>query len=99
MSLGFLPLLLLLSATTKAPFDCGHMEVRTRPYGKVELRVDCSFLEDETDNNISVLEFKGDIQHGISIHYDSLWRKKDSSFYVDGKENGLVIFWIPWEIS
>src|SRR5690606_24869665 len=53
----------------------------------------CSFLEDETDNNISVLEFKGDIQHGISIHYDSLWRKKDSSFYVDGKENGLVIFW------
>ena len=63
------------------------------PYGNVELRVECSYLEDKMDNNISVLELKGKIQHGLAIHYDSLWRKRDSSFFVNGKENGRCLYW------
>ena len=51
--------------------------------------VDCEYLK---DNSISVLEFKGEAQHGISIHYDSLWRIRDSSFFRHGKKNGDLVF-------
>lgn len=27
------------------------------------------------------------------MHYDSLWRKHDSSFFVNGKEDGLCLYW------
>lgn len=76
-----------------APYACGQKEIRKKSYGAVELRVECSYLIDSTDNNISVLEYKGDVQHGVSIHFDSLWRKRDSSFYLNGKKNGTLIFW------
>jgi antitoxin component YwqK of YwqJK toxin-antitoxin module len=72
-------------------FECGKPGIRKRPYGLVELRVDC---EDKSEYNvISVLEYKGKKQHGISIHFDSLWRKRDSSFFKNGKEEGLSVFW------
>jgi hypothetical protein len=73
------------------PLICGHKENRKREYGAVELRVSCEYLE--MGGMASVLEYKGKVQHGISIHYDSLWRKRDSSFFVNGKENGLCLFW------
>ena len=56
----------------------------------MELRVRCDYL---ADNIISVLEYKGGIQNGIAIHYDSLWRKHDSCFFVNGRKNGTLIFW------
>jgi hypothetical protein len=93
MVYGILIFFFICTAAAKAPYECGQKKIRKQAYGTVELRVECSFLEDETDNNISVLEFKGDVQHGVSIHYGSLWRKRDSSFFVDGKENGLCLFW------
>lgn len=57
----------------------------------VELRVNCRWKKE--DNNISVLEYKGKTQHGIAIHFDSLWRKRDSLFFVNGKEDGQCLFW------
>jgi antitoxin component YwqK of YwqJK toxin-antitoxin module len=61
-----------------------------RPYGKVQLEIDCY----SRDNNIlSFVEWKGKTQHGIQMDYDTLWRKKDSSFFVNGKEEGIVRFW------
>ena len=79
--------------SAKSPFTCGQNEIRIRPYGLVELRVNCEGMEEY--NSISVLEFKNKtrVQHGISIHYDSLWRMRDSSLYINGKKNGLIIFW------
>lgn len=74
---------------TSTPYKCGDTSSVHRPYGKVALVVDCEYFK---DNSISVLEYKASKQHGISIHYDSLWRITDSSFFVDGKENGDLVF-------
>jgi antitoxin component YwqK of YwqJK toxin-antitoxin module len=83
----------LVSQADASPYKCGETQTNARKYGKVQLRVECSFQSDPSDNNISVLEFKGEVQHGISIHYDSLWRKHDSCFFVNGKEDGNLVFW------
>ena len=68
-----------------------HKEVRKKSYGTVEFRVNCRGKQGY--NIISALEYKGDVQHGIEMHYDSLWRKRDSSFFVNGKEEGQCLFW------
>lgn len=89
-----IPIIVLLfwvgDAISQSPFTCGQKETRKRPYGQVELRVRCEYLADDI---ISVLEYKGKIQHGIAIHFDSTWRKRDSSFFVNGKEDGLCLYW------
>ncbi len=79
-----------LTSAKQTPYTCGQKETLSRPYGQVELRVRCDYL---ADNIISVLEYKGGIQNGIAIHYDSLWRKHDSCFFVNGRKNGTLIFW------
>lgn len=79
----------LSNSANSVPYKCGQKAVINRTYGKVELRVRCEFIE---DNIIGVLEYKDNIQHGISVHYDSLWRIKDSSFYIHGKKNGDLVF-------
>lgn len=91
--------LILMALVAAAPalaentYQCGQNQSKARRYGSVILKVDCSFLEDSTDNNITVAEFKGKKRHGIEIHFDSLWRKRDSSFHVNGKQEGLTVFW------
>jgi antitoxin component YwqK of YwqJK toxin-antitoxin module len=92
--LNFLVILFSVNIiSAKSPYTCGQNEIRNRPYGGVELRVKCEYMEEY--NSISVLEYKKGtrVQHGIAIHYDSLWRKHDSLFFVNGKENGHCIFW------
>lgn len=68
---------------------CGDTSTVHRPYGKIIRVVECEYIR---DNIISVLEYKGETQHGTTIHYDSLWRIKDSSFFVNGKKNGDIVF-------
>lgn len=87
----FLSLFFYAQAAVSVPYPCGHIETIKRSYGKVELRVDC---ESKTDyNRITVVEYKLGEQHGFQIDYDSLWRKRDSSFFVNGKEEGLCLYW------
>ena len=86
-------LALTLSATTSAEYKCGEKKMVKKSYGVVQLTVECSYLEDPSDNSISVLERKGKKQYGAQMHYDSLWRRQDSSFYVNGKKNGTTLFW------
>ena len=74
----------------KAPYQCGKKEQIKRSYGQVELRVDCQY---HSDNLLSRVEYKGKTQHGFQMDYDTLWRKKDSSFFINGKEQGLCLFW------
>jgi antitoxin component YwqK of YwqJK toxin-antitoxin module len=87
--LAFL-LLLATSISAQDPYTCGQKKMVKRPYGTVELRVDCEY---KTKNILSAFEYKGNVQHGFQIDYDSLWRKRDSSFFVNGRENGLCLFW------
>lgn len=83
--------LAVLQAGALAPYECGKEIQVKRPYGKVRLEVDC---DDKVEYNvISILEYKGKKQHGFQIDYDSTWRKRDSSFYLNGKEEGLSLFW------
>ena len=90
MKLLLLLFLAVSNAASEKSYKCGQKETLKRPYGNVELRVRCEYL---ADNIIAVLEYKGKVQHGIAIHYDSLWRKSDSSFFVNGKEEGLCLYW------
>lgn len=83
-------LLLAFCAAASNPYKCGGSEPANRPYGKVEIRVDCSY---RSGNILSRVEYKGDVQHGFQMDYDSLWRKKDSCFFLDGKENGTCLYW------
>lgn len=85
-------LLLLLAGYAGAgqKYACGKSTKVNRPYGQVEQRVRC---EDKADNSITVLEYQGDVQHGLQMGFDTLWRKRDSVFYVNGKENGVSLFW------
>jgi antitoxin component YwqK of YwqJK toxin-antitoxin module len=71
-------------------YTCGQKEIKKRPYGTIELRVRCDFKE---DNILSILEYKGKVQHGFQIDYDSLWRKRDSLFFKNGKKQGNIIHW------
>lgn len=82
-----------IMAGSQAPYRCGQLEKVNRSYGRVELRVSCEYVN--SGGMISALEYKSgsDIQHGSAIHFDSLWRKRDSTFFLDGKENGLCLFW------
>ncbi|GEM_PF-6740269 len=80
----------MVNATGKPPFTCGQKVERNEAYGKVELRVDCS---EKTYNSISVVEYKGQVQNGFQIDYDTLWRKTDSSFFLNGKQNGTGLYW------
>lgn len=79
--------------STLAPYACGHRQIIQRPYGPVELVVNCAGKA--KDNSISVLEYKQDdqVQHGFAVHYDGRWRKRDSCMFVNGKENGRCLFW------
>lgn len=92
VSFGLLLIPLLWTVGSgRPPYPCGYKEIRNRSYGKVEFRVNCRGKQEY--NIISTLEYKGDVQHGIEMHYDSLWRKRDSSFFVNGKEDGQCLFW------
>lgn len=83
-------ILLIGNALCHPPFTCGQKENHKRPYGNVELRVRCDL---KSNNIISVLEYKGKMQHGFQVDFDTLWRKRDSSFFLNGKENGLSLYW------
>lgn len=87
---NLLAILWLTSSIGDPPFACGERKIREQLYGKIELRVDCKYIR---DNIIFVTEYKGSVQHGISLTYDSLWRLKDSTFFVDGKEHGISLVW------
>lgn len=71
-------------------YECGKNEKVKRPYGWVELEIDCG---SRRNNIFSRAEYKTGKQHGFQIGYDTLWRKKDSSFFVNGKKEGNVLFW------
>lgn len=74
----------------QSPYKCGEKQILNRSYGTIELRVNCEY---RTDNILSLLEYKGKVQHGFQLDYDTLWRKRDSCFFVNGKENGLCLYW------
>ncbi len=84
-------LIFAASGHKDAPYSCGQKETRKKEYGTVVLRVSCEYLE--MGGLASALEYKGKVQHGISIHYDSLWRKRDSCVFVNGKKDGSILFW------
>ena len=89
----------LLAVANQVQYSCGQKITQKRPYGIVELRVECNYLEDKTDNNISVLEYKKDVQHGFQIDYDSTWRKRDSSFFLNGRRRAIPFFGTLLEMS
>lgn len=77
--------------STLPPYTCGQKEARKQPYGTVQLRVECKYLK--IGGMISVQEYQGKTQHGIDVDYDSAWHKRDSTFFVNGREEGAQIFW------
>lgn len=87
---------LLHHSYSQTPYKCGDSTAIKRPYGNVTLKVSCKY---KSSDIISVAEYRGvkpdgiPIQNGFQIDYDSLWRRKDSSFYVNGKEEGTSLFW------
>lgn len=83
-------LLLALRVSGQPPYPCDQKEKRKWPYGTVELRVEWDGRDEYTI--VSVIEYKGEIQHGFQMDYDSLWLKRDS-FFVNGKRVGLALFW------
>lgn len=87
--MNFFLLLALLPISTDS-HECGKTEKITRPYGKIEMKVDCQY---RASNILSRVEYKGNTQHGFQMDYDSLWRKKDSCFFLNGKETGACLFW------
>ncbi len=84
-------LLMIHISFSNTQYYCGQKETIKRPYGQVELRVNCRGLQEY--NSISVLEYKDNVQHGNAVHYTGQWQKKDSCFFVNGKENGVCLFW------
>ena len=86
-------ILLFLALPTLAEYTCGSKQQIKKSYGVIELLVNC--YERRESNLVMVIEYKKgtQIQHGFQMDYDSLWRKRDSSFYVNGKEEGQVLFW------
>ncbi|MEO7425740.1 MAG: hypothetical protein ABI036_11175 [Fibrobacteria bacterium] len=84
---------LLGNIVSKPLYTCGQIESEKKPYGAIERRVDCEYLK--KGGMISVLEFKKqtDIQYGTALHFDSLWRKRDSCFFMNGERNGTCLNW------
>jgi antitoxin component YwqK of YwqJK toxin-antitoxin module len=93
--------LLATNISGQPPYKCGDKEIKKRPYGTVEFHVDC---EDYSDNILTIIEHRGkeqrgprgywaQIQHGIQMDFDTLWRKRDSVFFVKGKKNGTSLYW------
>jgi antitoxin component YwqK of YwqJK toxin-antitoxin module len=77
-------------AKTNPPYLCNETKTYRRPYGEVNRRVRCEMMR---NNLIAIIEYKGNIQHGFQVDYDTLWRKKDSSFFINGKKQGLSLSW------
>ena len=76
---------------TQAPYTCGEEKIIKRPYGPVKLQVNCEYTK--RTGRIVLVEYKGSVQHGFQMAYDTLWRKQDSSFFLDGKQEGLGLYW------
>src|SRR5690606_1696856 len=90
--LALLQILIFISiGSGSPPYPCGFNEIRKKSYGAVEFRVNCRGRQEY--NIVSALEYKGKIQHGVQLHYDSLWRKQDSCFMLSGKKEGEALFW------
>lgn len=86
---------LVLSAVgygfSQPTYKCGSSVVLSRPYGKVEQRVDCA--DWERFGYMTVTEYKGDAVHGISMSLDRRGRKLDSTFFLDNKKSGFSFCW------
>lgn len=71
-------------------YTCGEKRKVTRPYGNVELRVDCETAE----GRMWVSEYKRDTLHGMSQGFRLPSRiRKDSCFFQNGKEHGTCLVW------
>jgi antitoxin component YwqK of YwqJK toxin-antitoxin module len=71
-------------------YTCGEKKTVARPYGNVEIRVDCELME----GKVWIAEFKGKTLHGISQTIDrTTGRKVDSCFYRNGNEHGSSLVW------
>lgn len=72
------------------PYACGEKRSIHRPYGRVELRVDCEL----TKGRMWVAEFKGEILHGPSQGYVlATGKRRDSCFYKNDEKSGLSLVW------
>lgn len=79
---------LLLGTPDKYP--CGQRKGITRPYGNVELRVNCKTVQGRK----WVAEFKGNALHGMSQGFqiaDGI--RRDSCFFRSGREHGTCLVW------
>lgn len=85
------PTLLLFGVgITSEQYKCGEKKMVDRPYGKVQLRVNCDL--DTTEMWVS--EYRGDEPHGISIAFDrETGRRLDSCFFRNGKQEGQRLAW------
>lgn len=71
-------------------FACGERKKVSRPYGKVELRVECEVIE----GRMWAAEFKGDTLHGFSQGFiRATGKRRDSCFYINGVETGKSLVW------
>ncbi len=72
-------------------FKCGEKKQVDRPYGQVTLEVDCHLMKRK--NSIVAFEYKGEIGNGFQMHFDSIWRRKDSVFLINNKLHGVGLEW------
>jgi hypothetical protein len=71
-------------------FTCGEKKQMVRPYGTVELRVDCERFKGQK----RVSEYKGDALHGFSQGFRlPSGTKKDSCFYRNDEKHGTCLGW------
>lgn len=87
----FFWLVLLISISAgETIYPCGLKKNLTRTYGIIELRVDCT-LDDDLK---LVHEIRGNKSHGTQL---ALYKKddklRDSTFYLNGKEEGVSKAW------
>jgi antitoxin component YwqK of YwqJK toxin-antitoxin module len=86
--IAFISLSSLAYAAEKYP--CGEKTKLIRPYGRVELRVDCKLIKGQK----WIAEFQGENLHGTSMGFDSAsGRKLDSCFYINGEKDGSSLMW------
>ncbi|MDB5102987.1 MAG: hypothetical protein JWP91_676 [Fibrobacteres bacterium] len=72
------------------PYSCGEKKMVKRPYGRVEVRVDCEL----TEGRMWVAEFKGEVLNGFSQEFiRATGKRHDSCFYVNGIETGRSLVW------
>lgn len=82
--------LLVMAWAAKLPFVCGDTTLVNRPYGRVELRVDCRVIE----GRMWAAEYKGKKLHGVAQGFDlASGMRRDSAFYLDGEAEGLLLVW------